>query len=76
MENHEIYFKRSINRFQIPIEDQYLMFLSRYSSELKFMDPWAQDDIHLPNTPGNVNRVSGIEQINLNKVTNKFENEI
>lgn len=65
MGNHEEYLKRRINRFQFPIEDQYSIFLSRYSSELKFMDPWAQDDINLHNTPRTINRISDIEQIKL-----------
>lgn len=44
MEGDEIYLRGSIKEIQTPIEDHYSIFLNRYSTELKFMGPWAQYD--------------------------------
>ena len=44
MEKHKIYLKRDTKYLQIPIDNQSSIFLKRYSSELKYMAPWTQND--------------------------------
>lgn len=51
------------------------MFLDRYSSELKFMDPWAQEDIYVQNTPRILGGSSIIKQIESRKVKEWFKKE-
>ena len=77
MEKHEIYLKKSNKYFQIPIADQSAIFLKRYSSELEFMDPWAQHENYFENNHRIVNHISGVEEIKIKKeiVLTKNEND-
>lgn len=69
----EKYESKKPKGFQIPVGDISKIYLSRYSSELKYMEPWAQHDKSIEDKKILVNRNNEIERIQL---SNKNVNHI
>ena len=59
----EKYESKKTKGFQIPVGDISAIYLSRYSSELKYMEPWAQNDKSIEDKKIVVNRNNEIERI-------------
>jgi hypothetical protein len=74
--NQQVKIKKHINRQnQIPIVEQCSIFLQIYSSELKYMVPWAQyDDNMAVKDNNNSTDLIGVTQERLNTVEKTAEN--
>lgn len=68
----EKYESKKTKGFQIPIGDISAIYLRRYSSELKYMEPWAQHDKSIEDKKIIVNRNNEIKRIQL--VNKKMNN--
>lgn len=71
----EKYESKKPKRFQIPIGDISAIYLNRYSSELKYMEPWAQHDKSIEDRKILVNRNNEIERTELNNINAIKKNE-